>query len=260
MREELEGKAYVENYVHHLTHELKSPLAAIRGAAELLEEDLPPDDRERFLRNIRGQCARLQDIADKMLDLATVEHRQQLHNPEAISLATLVEQAIDAVQPKLVARSLDVTRALDADAQVRGERFLLSRALSNLLDNAIDFAPAHSTLQVTVARHGHTVRVELRDHGPGIPGYAAGRLFERFYSLPRPDGGAKSSGLGLAFVAQVASLHGGEVAVVNHPDGGALARADPAGARLTHLARVEFTQTSHNAAPASPAPHLRSSH
>ena len=145
-------------------------------------------------------------------------------NPETISLATLVEQAIDAVQPKLVAKSLDVARAFDTDAQVRGERFLLSRALSNLLDNAIDFAPAHSTLQATVARQGNIVELKLRDHGPGIPDYAADRLFERFYSLPRPDGGAKSSGLGLAFVAQVASLHGGEISVVNHPDGGALAR------------------------------------
>ncbi len=224
MREELEGKQYVENYVQHLTHELKSPLAAIRGAAELLEEDLPPEQRARFLGNVRAQCGRLQDIADKMLDLATVEHRQQLDAPERLSLTAVAEQAVAAAEPRLKAKALSVEWHRSAEAHIVGERFLLLRALANLLDNAIDFAPEGSTLTVGIAREGANACLTLRDRGPGIPDYAAGRLFERFYSLPRPDGRAKSTGLGLAFVAQVAALHGGDIRIDTHPEGGAMAR------------------------------------
>lgn len=223
MREELEGKQYVENYVHHLTHELKSPLAAIRGAAELLEEDLPPERRARFLGNIRGQCERLQAIADRMLDLATVEHRQQLNDPQMLDLGALLDQAVDAVQPRLSARHLAIERVGASDVMVRGERFLLARALANLLENAIDFAPVGSTLTLALEAGAAQVRLSVRDRGPGIPAYATARLFERFYSLPRPDGRAKSTGLGLAFVAEVAALHGGQISVANHAEGGALA-------------------------------------
>lgn len=225
MREELEGRQYVEEYVHHLTHELKSPLAAIRGAAELLDEDMSEAQRARFLANIRSQSMRLQDIIERMLDLATVEHRQRLEDAQRLPVASLLAQAAEAAAPRLAARRLQVVvDAEDGGLCVHGERFLLLRALANLLDNAIDFAPADSPLTLSVEPQGPQVCLSVRDHGPGIPDFARERLFERFYSLPRPDGAPKSTGLGLAFVAQVASLHGGRVAVDNHPEGGTVAR------------------------------------
>jgi two-component system sensor histidine kinase CreC len=221
MREKLDGKQYVEDYVHSLTHELKSPLAAIRGAAELLDEDPPAPQRGRFLANILGQCERLQGIADRMLALATVEHRQQLQAPQMVELASLLESVVDAAHPRLAARGLAVDSRLERSLRVSCEIFLLQRAVANLLDNAIDFAPSGSRLELSLMAEGQTARIRLRDHGPGIPDYALPRVFERFYSLPRPDGRPKSTGLGLAFVAEVVKLHGGEVSLRNHPEGGA---------------------------------------
>ena len=94
--------------------------------------------------------------------------------------------------------------------------------MGNLLDNAAGFAPPGSCIDLTARRQGDQVAITVRDRGAGIPAYALERVFERFYSLPRPAAG-KSTGLGLPFVREVASLHGGTVEVGNHAEGGACA-------------------------------------
>jgi len=106
---------------------------------------------------------------------------------------------------------------------VQGDAFLLRQALVNLIDNAADFSPAGGEIALRLRRDGDRQRIEVGDRGPGVPDYALGRVFERFYSLPRPAGGSRSSGLGLCFVAEVASLHGGEAALANREGGGAQA-------------------------------------
>ncbi|MFA5083660.1 MAG: ATP-binding protein, partial [Hydrogenophilaceae bacterium] len=89
------------------------------------------------------------------------------------------------------------------------------------IDNAVDFSPRGGTLTVTLEQTGDSARLCLRDHGPGIPDYALPRLFERFYSAPRPETGERSSGLGLNLVQEVARLHRGAIELGNHPEGGA---------------------------------------
>lgn len=222
MREKLEGKHYVESYVHTLTHELKSPLAAIRGAAELLdEESMPAEERQRFLANIREQSERLREIADKMLDLARLEQRQTLQDPAPVDLAALARQLADSAAPRLKTHRLQIHVNACADAIVNGETFLLRQALSNLLDNALDFAPPDTAIEIEIRKNGDTLRLEVRDHGPGIPAYALPQVFDRFFSLPRPASGRKSTGLGLSFVREVAGLHGGVAGIENRPEGGA---------------------------------------
>lgn len=229
MRERLEGKQYVEQYVHALTHELKSPLSAIRGAAELLEphpgqQALPEADRRRFIATIQSQGARMAQTIDKLLALAAVEHRQRIEQPETVAVAALVDQAVEQVAMKAADAGVELrATAVDPALRMRGDPFLLRQALANLLDNALDFAPRGSLVEVDVAVDGDSVRIEVSDRGPGVPDYAIGRVFERFYSLPRPDGVSRSSGLGLCFVAQVAELHGGSAALANRSGGGTVA-------------------------------------
>lgn len=224
MRDRLEGKQYVERYVHSLTHELKSPLTAIRGAAELLERPLPEADRLRFAAAIRGQGERMTQTIDKLLALAAVEHRQRIEQPESIDVASLL---VDAVADASV-RADEAGVALDMQADaglpaVRGDRFLLRQMLGNLLDNAIDFSPAGGRVRVAAHADGGGLRFEVSDEGPGVPDFAGERVFERFYSLPRPRSQARSSGLGLSFVREVAALHGGEAELRNRSEGGAIA-------------------------------------
>jgi two-component system sensor histidine kinase CreC len=224
MRTQLEGKQYVEQYVHALTHEMKSPLAAIRASAELLEQPLPADDRARFAAAIRTQGERLTLMIDKMLALAAVEHRQRLDEVRAVGVAGLLDEVARDAQARLHARGqrLDV-HFDDAALEVAGDVFLLRQALVNLVENASDFAPAGSAIELHADRDGETARVCVLDRGPGVPDYATPRVFERFYSLPRPNGGSRSSGLGLCFVAEVATLHGGTAALDNREGGGAIA-------------------------------------
>ncbi|MEM5279033.1 two-component system sensor histidine kinase CreC [Cupriavidus taiwanensis] len=228
MRERLEDKQYVEHYIHTLTHEMKSPLAAIGGAAELLQEEMPAADRQRFVANIRTQSGRLETMIRKLLALAEVEQRQRLEVREPVPLAPLLAQLCAELEPRArrrgVALQCDAGAGSGADSShVAGDPFLLRQAIANLLDNAIDFAPPGTTVAVRLQRRGDALAIAVADQGPGIPDYALPRVFERFYSLPRPHGADKSTGLGLCFAREVATLHHGDVTLANRPGGGALA-------------------------------------
>lgn len=225
MRAKLEGKQYVERYVHALTHEMKSPLAAIRGSAELLEAPLPDADRQRFAISIAAQSERLAEMIDKLLALAAVEHRQQLDDPKVLDVADVVREAATQCAPRLATAGVQWRMDIWKDLpHVRGDAFLLRQALVNLIDNAADFSPASGVVELRASPDRDGVLLELCDRGPGIPDYALPRVFERFYSLPRPQGGSRSSGLGLCFVAEVAALHAGRIELVNREGGGVCAR------------------------------------
>ena len=221
MRVKLEDKAYVENYVHTLTHELKSPLAAIRGAAELLEEDLPGPDRQRFAGNIQRQTERLRQLVDKLLRLADVEQMRTLKLREPVDLSALTRDLLQRAEPRLRLKDLRVRDELGQGEVVRGDAFLLGQALQNLRDNAIDFSPQQGELWLRLANDGDALVWSVQDQGPGVPGYAQAHIFERFYSLPRGELQEKSSGLGLCLVKEVSDLHHGEIQVANvdHPPG-----------------------------------------
>lgn len=229
MRSRLEGKQYVEQYVHTLTHEMKSPLAAIRGSAELLEESgeqaMPEADRRRFATSIRLQSERLAQMIDKLLALAGVEHRQRLDNREAIDVAELVQSAAEQSAPRLARNGLQLeTEVPETLPVLQGDPFLLRQALVNLIENAADFSTEGARIGLRVSADATAVRFDVLDEGPGVPEYALSRVFERFYSLPRPQGGSRSSGLGLCFVAEVAALHDGEATLANREPVGAQAR------------------------------------
>jgi two-component system sensor histidine kinase CreC len=224
MRDALAGRSYVEEYVQTLTHEIKSPLSAIRGAAELLQEPMPEERRAQFLRNIREESERIQDLIDRLLELAALEKRRTLGQASEVSLDELLRDVSAALTPVAQARAVSVRIAGAQGVQVVGDRFLLHRALTNLLQNAVDFSPQGGEVRVEVSSVADEVAIEVRDHGPGIPDYALDRVFEKFYSLRRPDSGRKGTGLGLSFVKEIAQLHGGAAQLRNHPDGGALAR------------------------------------
>jgi two-component system sensor histidine kinase CreC len=209
--------------VQTLTHELKSPLSAIRGAAELLQEGMPPDQQARFIANIRQESARIARIVDRMLELAKLENRRETPEMEAVELDAMIRTVAESAEPLLAGRNLKLESAAADRLTVSGNAFLLHQALENLVQNAIEFSPQGGTVRVAVIPDGDRVTIAVADEGPGIPAYALDRIFERFYSLGRPDSGRKSTGLGLNLVREVAASHGGTIRVTNRPEGGALA-------------------------------------
>lgn len=209
MRARLDGREQLEHTVRALTHELKSPLAAIRGAAELLRDPLPEADRETFASQIEEQSERLRLLVDRLLELSKLEGRRALEHAGPVSLARCVEQAWASLRARAEQRRITLRwlSPPDLSIEVRGDAELIELAMTNVLANALDFAPIGSELEVAVGSDGS---FSLRDHGPGVPDYARAQLGQRFFSTPRPGNHTpKSSGLGLAIVSQVMALHGG---------------------------------------------------
>ena len=236
MRDALAGRSHVGDYVQTLTHELKSPLSAIRGAAELLQEPMADADRARFAANIVRETERIRELVERMLELTALESRQRLEAPVRVALRPLLQELAASAEPAAAARGqrvvVEAPPAADALA-VEGDPLLLQRAIANLVDNALDFSPENGVVTLDLARRGRTLELTVRDRGPGIPEYAEGRVFEKFYSLARPHSKKRSTGLGLSFVREIAELHHGRAVLRNHPEGGAIATlslplADPA--------------------------------
>lgn len=224
MRDALAGRNYVADYVQTLTHEVKSPLSAIRGAAELLQEQgMPQAERQRFLANITREAGRIQEMVDRMMELTALETRRSLDNVVPVALKPLLEELAGAAQGAAAVRGVRLKVDAPEDAAVEGDAFLLRRAVSNLLDNAIDFSPEGGEVAVSLYGSARVVRIQVQDQGPGIPEYAQDKVFEKFYSLARPHSRKKSTGLGLAFVKEIASLHHGRIELANAAAGGALA-------------------------------------
>ena len=133
---------------------------------------------------------------------------------------SLVKTVLESKQIFLSEKNLRVLSHFPSDVLAQGDPFLLYQALSNLIQNAIDFSPAGRQIELAGQLEAGRFRFSVRDYGPGIPEYAKARVFEKFFSLQRPDTGGKSTGLGLNFVREVAVLHQGEVSLENCPEGG----------------------------------------
>jgi two-component system sensor histidine kinase CreC len=184
---------------------------------------MPQAERERFLANIAYETQRIQEIVDRMMELTALEARRALERSEPVALAPLLQEVAAGARATGASRDVRVVVAVHAEARVEGDPFLLRQAVSNLLSNAIDFSPAGSEVLLALETTSRQARISVRDRGKGIPDYAKDKVFEKFYSLARPHNQKKSTGLGLAFVKEIATLHRGRVELVNAPRGGALA-------------------------------------
>jgi len=218
MRSQLDGKEYVENYIHSLTHELKTPITSIRGAVELMAEDMPAQDRERFLSNISTSNQRMSRLVERMLSLAKLESTTELLNTEEFDLVPTIKRLIQERSPTIDERRLKINLPQQNSFSCKGDRVLIGQAIANLLDNAIRFCAQEGQVDISLeSLDGHT-RVSLFNQGEAIPDFALAKLYDRFFSLPpSDDDGAvsKSTGLGLSFVKEIMKLHKGSVEIKN---------------------------------------------
>lgn len=219
MRIELDGKAYIERYVQTLAHELKSPLAGIRAAAELLQSPMLEEQRMRFINNIDAESIRMQQLIERLLNLALVEQQQELHERKEIAIKPLWDELIEAQSARIQQHGIHCENTIAADVVITGETFLLRQAFANLLENALDFTPDGGHIRIFAECDGDHQKITMANQGEHIPDFAFARLTERFYSLPRPATGKKSTGLGLNFVQEVALLHNAKLQLRNTDTG-----------------------------------------
>lgn len=225
MREALDGRSYTEHYLQTLTHELKSPLAAIQGAAELLQEDMPPADRTRFLTNIQNQTRRCETLIHQLLELSAIESKSHLEDSRRFDLAACARRCLAATAPLAEAAGVKLTGDLPDTLEFHGNEALIASALNHLLQNAIQFSPSSGRVTLAAGIQDDHLHLTVTDEGTGIPDFAADRAFERFYSY-RPDqadkAGSKGNGIGLTLVKEVAELHRGQATITRRETGGTL--------------------------------------
>ncbi len=224
MRVALEDRKYVETYIQTLTHEIKSPLSAIKGAAELLDEEMPREQKNRFLGNICNESDRIKHLVDRLPALAAVEAMKSINQKESLVFSTLVQEVLEQMRPVLEAKQISLSAQLESNLEVDGDPLLLKLAVSNLLQNSVDFSPENGEIEVILFEVPPVLTLEIRDSGPGIPEYAVEKIFNKFFSLQRPGSQKKSTGLGLNLVREIAELHQGRVTLENRSGKGACAR------------------------------------
>ncbi len=212
MRERLEGRPFVETFAADLSHELKNPVAAIRASAEVLMEGALDEKNQatRFVGRIHEATVRIERLLAELLSLAAVETRGPEHL-DVVSLEHLLEEIVEAHGDD----GKRIVSEVDPDAAARGDKIWLTRALSNLVDNALFHSPPDSPVHVRIEKDRGELLVTTTNDGT-LDEHIEKSLFRRFVTTRRDEGG---TGLGLSIVRAVAEAHGGHVKLSDTPPG-----------------------------------------
>lgn len=216
MREKLEGKAYVEEMVTNLSHELKTPLATIRGSAELLEGPASNDPVAcaRFLTNIQTEVERLDRIVSELLKLSRIEAQPAGSEATAIDGATASREIADVYRGRAADAGIIFRSEIAVEPlPVRIAELQLKQLLSNLLDNALQFTAAGRQVRFRAERRDGSIEFQVIDEGSGIEPELLPKVFDRFFTTENPRTGNRGTGLGLAIAKSIVSANGGRISV-----------------------------------------------
>ncbi len=207
------------DFVANASHEIKTPLTAIRGFAEtLLGAPLPEEAARGYLRVILNHSERLSRLVEDLLELSRLESGTHQLELADLDVAALAERLCLELEPRIRERGFEVQIQGAGAPHALADRRAVEQILSNLLDNALKYSEPGKRIEVRIAAAGHAVRIEVADQGAGIPEADRARIFERFYRVDRgrsrEQGG---TGLGLAIVKHLVQAQGGEIWVESTP-------------------------------------------
>ena len=214
----------LRRFLANASHELRTPLASIRGYAELFRMGAArsPEDVEKAMRRIEDEAARMGVLVEDLLTLARLDEIAEAPHT-SVDVAALAGDAVDDARAVAPERSIALLSSSHGEVVVQGDAHQLRQVFANLLRNALVHTPAGTPIEVGVGVANGSVRVVVRDHGPGLPGGDPAALFERFW---RAEGGRErgkgGAGLGLAIVAAIVDGHGGTVSAADAEGGGAV--------------------------------------
>jgi len=214
-------EAVRQEFVANVSHELKTPLTAIRGFAETLRSPLDPAQREQYLDIILRHAERLAALIDDLLELSRIEGRRDPVHLAELHLGEVVRAVLADLKPRLEAHEQRAERIQEGDDRVLADRRGVEQVLLNLLENAAKYSDPGTRIQVRVHAEAEWVQVDVCDEGMGIPEADQTRIFERFYRVDkarsRDRGG---TGLGLAIVKHLVQAMHGEVFLTSREGAG----------------------------------------
>jgi two-component system sensor histidine kinase GlrK len=223
----LEVEQEKNRFLHHISHELKTPLTAIREGAELLNERVVGNlnaQQSEIAAILRDNTVELQKLIENLLDFNVASSRVSQLHVEQIALNDLIESVLADHKVAMLARQLVPDVSLQP-VQMDGDRAKLQTLVDNLLSNAVKFSPEQGQLRVHLERQDGQAVIEVADAGPGIPGQERRRIFDAFYQgSSSGNGHVRGTGLGLAIAREYAQAHGGYIEVIDSEDQGACLR------------------------------------
>jgi two-component system sensor histidine kinase ChvG len=215
--------AFIESFASDVSHELKNPLASIRGATELLAEVEDPADRQRFLGMVQKEVARMEGLLSGLREITEIDAQLESEKTRTVALDSLLREIVEGRCLRADNRIKIKLDTLSEPVLVRASPERLTQVFENLLDNAASFSPAGGTVEVRLTRENGTGVVLVDDRGPGIPETHLDRIFDRFFRYRPDDLGSRNghTGLGLAIVKAIVDGYGGSITARNRPEGGA---------------------------------------
>jgi signal transduction histidine kinase len=203
------------DFVSLVSHELRSPMAAVIGAARTLQDRwrmLTAAQRESFLALIGDETARLAELVGDVLDTSRIEAGTFSYRFEELDLGRVVDEAVEAAA--LAQQDVPVVASVRGGLPaIRGDRARIRQVLGNLIENAVKYSPEGGEVRVSAAAANGAVRIAVRDAGPGIPRDQQGRIFEKFGRVDVPGASKPGTGLGLFIARSIAEAHGGSLDV-----------------------------------------------
>ncbi len=200
-----------KDLVANVAHELRTPLANLRGYLEAVRDDVTPASAET-IGMLHEEVMRLVRLVEALHELSTFDAQLPRVRAVAVDVGALVRRLLDLRRGEFAARGIALHSDVTVNGPVQADPDMLSQALHNLIDNALKYTPSAGGVTVRVADEGQSVRLAVTNSGEGITAEDLPYIFERFYrgekSRSRTSGGA---GIGLAIVKEVARVHGGEV-------------------------------------------------
>jgi signal transduction histidine kinase len=210
------------DFVSLVSHELRSPMAAVIGAARTLQDRwrmLSASQRESFLALIGDETARLAELVGDVLDTSRIEAGTFSYRFEEVDLDRIVDEAVETAV--LAQQEVPVVASVHGRLpEIRGDRARLRQVLGNLIENAVKYSPEGGEVRVSAAAANGAVRIAVRDSGPGIPREQQSRIFEKFGRGDVQGGSKPGSGLGLFIARSIAEAHGGSLDVASGPEPG----------------------------------------
>jgi two-component system sensor histidine kinase SenX3 len=210
------------DFVANISHELKTPI----GALSILSEAVlgASDDKEaieKFAGRMQIEAKRLTDLVQEIINLSRLQDGDPLKNAQPYSMTDLINEAIDESRLAAEKRKIALVFLPIADHFVLGERSQLEMAISNLIENAINYSPDSTQVAIVLSSRDNLVEISVTDQGIGIPEKDIERIFERFYRVdPARSRATGGTGLGLSIVKHVATNHGGDISVWSNEGSG----------------------------------------
>jgi signal transduction histidine kinase len=197
-----------KEFLASISHELKSPLARMRIALELLnEKNSGQPETSKLLGGIEREIAESEQLIEQLLVLSKVEMNMPL-SKESIALGILTKKAIEQIQP--LAYRASVTFRIEGDATVHADYVQLERVMINVLENAIKFSPPGESIAIHIQRHNQYATWKCIDHGPGVDSSETEKIFQPFYR-GKVTANKEGSGLGLFIARRIVEMHGGSI-------------------------------------------------